>query len=129
ESRILAVQELVVSKRTPKLRPSTLDPKLPAMDQSTLTRDQLTVMKNGCAQVGVPVIGMFMTKDGAGTHLCVSGNRQTMPQLANYLSREARTPVIDKTGLGGAYDFAARIDPRAGGFREALEPELGLKLR
>lgn len=77
---------------------------------------------------------------GRGTHYTFSG--VSMPELAEVLSSEITArPVLDRTGLAGAYDFTLRYSrdgqPDAAG-REAvsadpgiftaLEEQLGLKL-
>jgi uncharacterized protein (TIGR03435 family) len=56
-----------------------------------------------------------------GTNVALSG-------LASSLSGVLRAPVVDKTGLGGRYDFTLRYAP-INAFFEALQDQLGLRLQ
>ncbi len=47
----------------------------------------------------------------------VAGNVQTMSDLANMLSNQLGTPVVDKTGLTGVFDFALDFAPDSLGGR------------
>lgn len=52
-----------------------------------------------------------------------------MPQLAALLSQIGPGPMIDKTGLTGAYDFDLMWDESSGpSLFTALQEQLGLKL-
>ena len=77
----------------------------------------------------------------------IAGNVQSMKDLADLLANQVGTPVVDKTGLGGTYDFTldfalgpgrgvdALVAPGAGdnladapNFFVAVQEQLGLKL-
>ena len=63
---------------------------------------------------------MMMSKGGP---LRIAANVQSMTDLANMLSNQIGTPVVDKTGLTGTYDFALEFVPDrvgAGGFGGGL---------
>jgi uncharacterized protein (TIGR03435 family) len=101
----------------------------------------LTVGKEGAKIHPVKADGKSRTGGGRG-HL--TGQKISMPQLADLLTvgaqRELGRPVIDKTGLKGAFDIALNWtpeDPRPAGETEAapgpdlfraLQQQLGLRL-
>ena len=80
----------------------------------------------------------------------VSGSGRTLAQIVPILADLARRPVIDKTGLGGLYDFSLKfladsagsaspfgpppgappepVDPNAPSFSTAVQEQLGLRL-
>jgi uncharacterized protein (TIGR03435 family) len=125
ESRPLPAYELVV------LRPGTLGPKL---HQST---NDCSALRTRPPQPPPGVRPQCGFSGGPGG-LMVGGI--TMTQLAQFLQRVGR-PIIDRTGLTGAYDFdlafAPLAPPAAGAAADpslptifiALEEQLGLKLQ
>jgi uncharacterized protein (TIGR03435 family) len=59
----------------------------------------------------------------------LAGRTVTIARLVEILSFIRSAPVVDKTGLGGAYDFTLNWDEDAGPtLRTAVEEQLGLKL-
>ena len=65
----------------------------------------------------------------------VSGEKIPISQIATYLSKTTRRPVIDKTGLAGKYDIKLEWTPDPGqpddsgpSIYTALQEQLGLKL-
>ena len=84
--------------------------------------------------------GLVMTENvgpnGRGAHL--TARAQTLSALAIFLSRQLRTPVSEKTGLNGKYDFTLEYMPPRDdlsyetslpGLPVAVEKQLGLKLQ
>src|SRR5271165_1885337 len=73
------------------------------------------------------------TRNGRGR---ISGKEVPLSSLTNLLSSEVGRPVIDKTGIPGAYDFVLYFTTEAGATAESSEPsifdalqkQLGLKL-
>jgi uncharacterized protein (TIGR03435 family) len=106
----------------------------------------------------VPIYSLTVAKNGPRIHAVTDGQsrtsgapgrleaaRTTMQKLADLLARMAGTPVVDATGLKGAYDFELEwspdeslrmpaADPSGSGGNggpsifTALEEQLGLKL-
>jgi uncharacterized protein (TIGR03435 family) len=68
----------------------------------------------------------------------MTAERVTMPWFAETLTNPLRSPVIDKTGLSGRYDFTIDIskyvtpsstpDEMTAGLSECLQQELGLRV-
>jgi len=93
----------------------------------------LEVAKNGLkAQQSAPGTE-YNTNYGRGK---LEATGTTLPHLAQRLGRQLDLPVIDKTGLEGAFDFklhwtpeGAKADPAAPpGIFTAIQEQLGLKL-
>ncbi len=72
-------------------------------EQRELTHYELVVGKNGSklreSKVDVEATRGSVRTDG------ITSNRMDMHQLAVLMSRMTRTPVLDKTGLTGVYEF------------------------
>ena len=115
--------ELVVGKNGHKLKASVEDPSSAADGPGA-----------GPGRGGPPPIGkdgfptlppgrrgmMMMSRGGP---LRIAANVQSMTDLANMLSNQIGTPVVDKTGLAGNYNFALEFVPDrvgAGGIGGAL---------
>ena len=114
--------ELVVSRGGAKLRPATgaLEPEEPA--EPRMAPDGFPEFRHQGAS--------FM---GQRAHIRYQG--KSMAEIAAILSRYAKGPVVDKTGLSGAYDLELRwvrssLEADAGGptLFEAVSEQLGLKL-
>lgn len=100
----------------------------------------LVVLKNGPkfnedTDPSVLHPGLITSADLSGVH--VKATQGTMAKLISQLSLNARRPVVDKTGLGGGYDFTldwaadnspAAVDGSAPTLFTALQEQLGLKL-
>jgi len=68
-------------------------------------------------------------KPTPGEPVSLTARKYSMPELANLLSRIGPGPVIDKTGLAGAYDFKLSWDETSGpSLFTALPQQLGLRL-
>jgi uncharacterized protein (TIGR03435 family) len=120
ETKILPVYDLAVDKGGSKLKPSTaIEPPSPEERQAHPEK-----YKKGSMTMGP---GMY---EGTGVEL-----RSLASQLGNTLGR----PVIDKTGLNGAYDITLHFRSEEGGAPggensdapsvfSAVQDQLGLKL-
>ena len=110
-----------------------------AMMQKMLTeRFKLAVHRE---QKNFPVYGLVVTKGGikfkevpAGPSRSDNNNNHyagtavTMSRFAQFLSRRSDLPVLDMTGLKGAYNLSVDWNPEAQRLTDALEDQLGLKL-
>ena len=121
EFRDLPVYFLVVGKNGPKFR------------QSKPNDDY----HNGLKTIDGMPLGPHMGRMAlGGGDISVQG--LPMASLTSSLTRELRTPVLDKTGLTGAYDFSLQWQPAAQSMPgpentgptlfEAVEEQLGLRL-
>jgi uncharacterized protein (TIGR03435 family) len=123
-------------------------------DPSTTTRQQLRQMLQAMLADRFKLEVHRETQESPGYALVVAGNgpglkeiageydeetrflspgRSTMGKLAQRLAHEINSPVVDKTGLAGAYEyrlfFTGRPPARADDFSAALEEQLGLRLQ
>jgi uncharacterized protein (TIGR03435 family) len=102
ETRTQPVYELVAAKGGPKLRHKE--------------------------KVSLPYRSPSASSQGGSMIL----NKASMEWFAYQLSRDLKTPVIDKTGIKGSYDFKIDYDIRDSGEKpslfSALQQQLGLKL-
>ncbi|HEX3940498.1 MAG TPA: TIGR03435 family protein [Acidobacteriaceae bacterium] len=138
EQREIAAYDLVLARTDEKLGPqlhkSTMDCEAWAANGRPKTD---TVPKSPVSPSGErPVCGQVATRTW------LSGGARTMQELAGILQAMVERPVIDKTGLSGAYDVDmrwARTDLQAGeaatttssdapSLFTAVEEQLGLKL-
>ena len=99
----------------------------------------LEVTKNG-PKLGTPEDGEASTNtNGNNTGISIDARHVDMDSFARSLARETALPVINKTGLPGAYSFklhwildsARRADPAIEGATlfTAIQEQLGLRLR
>jgi len=97
----------------------------------------LVVAKNGAhlrestaEEVGTAFGGSSKGKPTPGRPVSLKARKYTMPMLANLLSRiGGHGPMMDKTGLTGAYDFSLSWDEEAGpALTTALSEQLGLRM-
>lgn len=108
------------------------------MQKMLVERFKLTTHRE---QKSFPVYGLVVTKGGikfkqvpAGPSRSDNNNNHyegravTMPRLAQFLSRRSDLPVLDMTGLKGAYDLMIDWNPEQQRLTDALEDQLGLKL-
>ena len=128
ETKEFAVFALTVSKDGLKLRPSVV-PEAPSDKPPAVT-----VTAGGNASGSGADLG-------GGSSFTLGNNRieirkMTMPQIAELLTRLSDRPVIDATGITGAYDLALELTPedfmgvqiRAGVNNGALIPPQALRL-
>jgi uncharacterized protein (TIGR03435 family) len=96
ETKMESGFELVIAKNGSKLKEATPDETYP----------------NGLkAQDGTPRHGLSMSMSSGGGVSGFSGQAATMEQLTGQLRMFTRTPVVDKTGLTGTYDFTLNAVP------------------
>ncbi len=116
ESRALDVWNLELSKDASFTRTS-IDPNLPSVAFPDVDAKSITLDKEGCVILDHPGILNYMTRTPAGTSFCYAAKAQTMSQLAEFLGERGLNdkPIVDKTGLDGAYDFKWVQSPRIPG--------------
>ena len=97
ETKMEPGYELVIAKNGSKLKEATPDETYP----------------NGTkAQDGTPWHGVFLSSSSRAVGITgFGGQAATMVQLTGQLRMFTRTPVIDKTGLTGTYDFTLTAAP------------------
>jgi len=92
---------------------------------------ELTVLRLVVARNGPKIRGESPDATGSGPRFApgvIVSDRLTMPVLATLLSRFSREPVLDETGLSGAYDVnlqwtpETRPTPPTGGAAEPDQP-------
>ncbi len=106
--------ELVVGKNGPKLKASVEDPGAAGPDAGPGRGGPPPIGKDGFPVVPPGRRGMMMMMSVGGP-LRIAGSLQSMNDLANMLSNQIGTPVVDKTGLTGTYDLTLEFVPdRAG---------------
>lgn len=115
--------ELVVGKNGHKLKASVEDPAGAGAgpDAGPGRGGPPPVGKDGFPTLPPGRRGMLMMSKGGP--LRIAANVQSMTDLANMLSNQIGTPVVDKTGLTGTYDFALEFVPErvgAGGIGGGL---------
>jgi uncharacterized protein (TIGR03435 family) len=120
---MLMVQTLLTDRFQLKIR----------RDDREMRAYMLEVAKNGLkAQKSAPGTE-YNTNYGRGK---LEATGTTLPHLAQRLGRQLDLPVVDKTGIEGAFDFklnwtpdGAKADPAAPpGIFTAIQEQLGLKL-
>ncbi len=116
ESRTLDVWNLELSKGA-SLSKTNIDPNLPAVNPLEVDAKSISLDKQGCVILDRPGILNYMTRTQAGASFCYAAKAQTMSQLAAFLAEHGLNdkPVVDKTGLEGAYDFKWLQSPRIPG--------------
>lgn len=141
EMRDLSGYEMVLGKSG--LRMKVAEP--PASDLSDIPVGKLPLIKDRDGELQLPfgrkALLVIRLSDGRFRQ---SGRMRSMADIAEMCSRETGRPVLDSTGLGGAYDFNvdfARVlddpsDARANDapddtvppFVSAFQSQLGLRL-
>lgn len=129
ETKEFAVYALTASKDGVKLQPSVSAPEPPSDKPPAIS-----VTAGGSA-------GSSGADLGGGSSFTLGNNRieirkMTMPQIAELLTRLSDRPVIDATGITGAYDLAIELTPedfigvqiRGGLNNGALIPPQALRL-
>lgn len=147
ETRELPIYELTVAKGGLKMKESTLaDAASPPTPRPGGGGNTLRVDGSGfpVAPAGFRSMTGLLSQGGA----TILGNGQTVRSLLIMLMNELDRPVVDKTGLTGAYDFRLTFMPAAGialpepppgsatdvasepapNLQAALSSQLGLKL-
>jgi uncharacterized protein (TIGR03435 family) len=99
ETREFPLYELTVGKNGPKMKPSVEDTSAPAGAPAPLPR----MGKDGVPQLPTGRRAMFLMIRPGGAHMVA--NVQTLAMFAQILGNQLRSPVVDKTGLTGTYDY------------------------
>jgi uncharacterized protein (TIGR03435 family) len=119
ETRDLPLYELVVAKNGSKLKPHVDDPKAPKPEPGK-----------------PPSGGLVMTMPSGGQRRIAVTNRP-LATLTSALAAQLGQPVVDKTGLTGAYDYTIEFTPAGPtvaadsdfpSLLVAVQEQLGLKL-
>jgi uncharacterized protein (TIGR03435 family) len=107
ESKVLDVWNLELAKDAPALTKTNIDPNLPSVTPMDVDAKSISLDKNSCVILDRPGILTYMTRTPAGTSFCYAAKAQTISQLAEFLAQHGLDdkPVVDKTGMDGAYDF------------------------
>jgi uncharacterized protein (TIGR03435 family) len=102
ESKEFQVDELVIGKDGPKLKPATVDiPASPVAGPPNLVNGELR---------SVGFVTLFRQGPGGVTAKILAVG-QTLEPLVLNLSNQLKHPVIDKTGLTGRYDYSIDYVP------------------
>lgn len=139
ESRVLEVWNLEIAKNPPAITRTNIDANLPSISPTEVDPKSISLDKEGCVILDRPGILNYMTRNAAGTSFCFAAKAQTMSQLAGFLAERGLNdkPILDKTGLEGAYDFkwiqSPRIPGTPGGppilqMEDDLNKQLGIKV-
>jgi len=141
EMKTMQVMALVPAKAGPKLRPSG---SVPATGTAITGDGKVDADGFPIAPIDPVEGGMAVTSKEFNMKLVAI--KQTMDQLVAQLQSDFDAPIIDETGLAGAFDFSVRyagewrradsngqsigdaIEGDGPRLAEALEKELGLKL-
>ena len=133
ESRDLPSYELLVAKRGPKLKETTVvETAKPSSESGPLKTDE-----NGFPILDRPTVAMRMTSGPKGPSAHLTAKAQPLSVLASMLSGQMHAPVDDKTALAGKYDFtlefvpegfAPSSDDSGAPLMAAIQEQLGLKL-
>jgi uncharacterized protein (TIGR03435 family) len=132
EKREMPAYELVVAKNGPKFKASVPN-ETPDVDE---TPEENGKMKRD--RDGYPVLPRGVIMAVVPGHARLRSDSQSMEWLAEMLSGQTGTPVVDATGLKEKYDFvlswafqdtgAAATDPDGPNLLSAVQLQLGLKL-
>ena len=116
-SKEFSVQELVVAKGGPKLKPTEIDPNAPPpaapgdLPPGPPKRDA-----NGVPKLDRPGMVVMISPGQNGQPVAhMVGLARSMVDLADILGNELNKPVLDKTSLTGKYDFNLEYTPDLAG--------------
>ena len=113
ETKELPLYELTVAKGGPKLKASVEDPNAPKPGEGPPPALP-PIGKDGFPKLPPGRRGALMAMRPGGMHLTATVS--SMEDLSNILGNNLGSPVIDKTGLTGTYDYSLEF---------ALEPGQG----
>jgi uncharacterized protein (TIGR03435 family) len=106
ETKDLPRYELTVAKGGPKLKASAAEPEAPAAplaEPPPLPKGPPPIGKDGFPQLPSGRKGTMMMLTPKGFHMAVGSS--TISTLADMLGNMLASPVVDKTGLTGTYDY------------------------
>jgi uncharacterized protein (TIGR03435 family) len=104
ETKDLPRYELTVAKNGPKLKPAAADPnERDDAPPPPLPNGPPPIGKDGFPQLPPGRKGMMMMMTPKGVHMATG--MSTVSNLADMLGNMLASPVVDKTGLTGAYEF------------------------
>ena len=140
ETRQLPVYQLVVGKGGSKLQVPVPDP--PPGDDAHPLSDGFAKLEHDAE--GYPILGPGVTMAGTssakGPRARARQHNQPVSKLVDLLAGQLNTPVVDRTGLTGNFDWtlswgrtqpsddSRALEDSAPNLFEALERQLGLKL-
>jgi uncharacterized protein (TIGR03435 family) len=135
ETRVVQVYELTVAKNGPKLKPAAegngTDDFVPGIGPRRMDRDSFPILPPGR-----PNVACGHGQDGSHCtfRMLTMGMLVQRLSLPTFVDRR----VVDRTGLGGRYDFTLYYSPVSGrpagsdnnapSIEQALQEQLGLKL-
>lgn len=113
EVRPLQGFELVVARSGPKLKPSSpADPgRVPAPDAGVPPKSDA----RGFPRLDGPGLAMMEGVRGKAVISYLAARAQPISALAEFLSKEFRLPILEKTGLTGTFDFTLEFAPQPPG--------------
>jgi len=131
ESKEFPLYELTVAKNGPKLKaaaeaPAGADEPVLAPGAKEGLRQQPgkdgppPIGKDGLPQLPPGRPGAFMMMTPGGMRMV--GMMRTLPDIADMLANQLGTPVVDKTGLSGKYDFPLSFSREPGQGLPGLPP-------
>lgn len=117
ETKDASLYELTVGKNGPKLKPFVADTAAPAALPQP-GGGPLPMGKDGNPVVPPGATLMMMSPKGRR----VVASKQTIAGLINVLASELNSPIVDKTGLTGEFDYSLEFLPEGGGGLPGLPP-------
>jgi len=102
DKKEMQIYEMTAGKDGPKFKESSADPAAPSAVRAAVKVLGITADENGAD---------YMQRGGRVSHM----RKQTMGQLANYLTVYAGRPVVDATGLTATYDIVLNFVQDMGG--------------
>ena len=118
ETRDLQGYQLTVGRNGSRLKPAVEDDAAP-QDLSTPPKIDPT----GYPILTGPGIILMEGRKGNSVAVFVTAKAQPLSALIDLISREFRLPVLDKTGLGGKFDFQLEFAPQPPGALLAAPPD------
>jgi len=122
ETRQLQGFELTVARGGPKLKASADA----GAGDSAQPETPPKLDANGFPILTQPGVAMMEGVRGKAVVTFLTARAQPISALAGRISREFRMPILDKTGLGGAYDFTLEFAPQPPGAPPAAPPAEGV---
>jgi uncharacterized protein (TIGR03435 family) len=101
--------ELVRGKSEPKLKPSS------EAGPDVVPVEAPQTDSSGFPRLSAPGLMLLEGLQGATVVSFLTARAQPVSALTDFLSKEFRLPVIDKTGLTGRFDFTLEFAPQAPG--------------